>query len=161
MNTQNPKLVNNVNWHFLKTKLTNFISIILITIFYTSCSKSPVTPTPIPNYEGIYLGDIFQNGPYGYNHKYEKTNIKVFDGKLNFNLSDYVPQFKEETIVRFDLSGSNFTIIPDTTDDYKIRRIITGNGSFKNKELTIEWREIFLHPNYENDTCNFKGTLKR
>jgi hypothetical protein len=153
MNTQNP---------FTKTKFTYFTSIILIAIFYTSCSKSPVTPAPIPNYEGIYLGDIYQNGPSAIkDHKYEKTNIKVFDGKLNFNVSLYGPQFKEETIVRFDLSGSNFTIIPDTTDDYKIRRIITGNGSFKNKELTIEWREIFIHPNYENDTCNFKGTLKR
>ena len=154
MNTQNP---------FTKTKFTYFTSVILIAIFYTSCSKSPISPTPIPNYEGIYIGDIYQyqNGPYGYNHKYEKNNIKVFDSKFSFNLFHFSSQFMDETIVRFDLSGSNFTIIPDTTEDYKVRRIITGNGNFKNKELTIEWREIFIHPNYENDTFNFKGTLKR
>jgi hypothetical protein len=152
MNTQNP---------FTKTKLTYFTSIILITIFYTSCSKSPITPTPIPNYEGIYIGDIFQNGPYGYNHKYEKNNIKVFDSKLNFYVFQHSSHFMDEKIVRFDFSGSNFTITPDTTDVDNIRRIITGNGSFKNKELTIEWREIFIYPNRENDTANFKGTLKR
>lgn len=30
MNTQNPNLANKANWHFTKTKLTYFISIILI-----------------------------------------------------------------------------------------------------------------------------------
>ncbi|MDP2175566.1 MAG: hypothetical protein Q8K70_06600 [Bacteroidota bacterium] len=161
MTILNPKLVVNVYFSLIKAKLTNFVKIILIAIFLTSCSKTPI-PTPIPNYEGIYLGDIFQNGPHGVkDHKYEKNNIKVFDSKLNFYVFHHSSQFMEEKIVRFDLSGSNFSIIPDTTDGYNVRRIITGNGSFKNKELTIEWREMFIYPNRENDTANFKGNLKR
>ncbi len=153
MNTQNP---------FTKTKLTYFTIIILIAIFYTSCSKPPITD---PNYEGIYLGDIYQNGPNGFNnYKHEYIYFKVFDNKLQPNI-DFTSIFSssiDSKIVRINLSGSSFNIKPDTsTIENSVKRIITGSGSFKNYELTVEWKEKHIHTNGRIDTSNFKGTLKR
>ena len=165
MNKQSPNLTIKESWHFTKTKFTYFTSIILIAIFYTSCSKSPVTPAPIPNYEGIYLGDIYQNGPNGFNnYKHEYIYFKVFDNKLQPNI-DFTSIFSssiDSKIVRINLSGSSFNIKPDTsTIENSVNRIITGSGSFKNYELTVEWKEKHIHTNGRIDTSNFKGTLKR
>jgi hypothetical protein len=165
MNTQNPNLALKENWHYTKTKLTYFISIILIAIFYTSCSKAPIVPTPIPNYDGIYIGDMFQNGPNGFkDFKHEKIHFKVFDNKLHASMGlNYLNSLpSDDKIVRFNLSGSNFIIIPDTTNiSYNAIRIITGSGSFINKELSLEWEEKYIYSHGRIDTANFKGKLNR
>jgi hypothetical protein len=106
---------------------------------------------------------MIQNGPNVYNdYKHEKIHFKVFDNKLESSLENYHNNFITK-IVRFNLSGSNFNIIPDTTNIYyNPIRIITGSGSFINKELTLEWEEKYIDYTIGRiDTANFKGKLIR
>lgn len=133
-------------------KLAKIIKIIIIILFVTSCSKNS---TVTPNYDGVYIGDMIQNGPTGIvNYPVNGINFKVFDNKLQSSL--------DNKIVRFNLSGSNFDIIPDTTKiGFSMINIITGKGNFNNEELTLEWNQKTISYGAHVDNINLKGTLKK
>jgi hypothetical protein len=109
----------------------------------------------LANYQHTLPGDF---NPFSFNFSFSDLN------KLQTNI-DFTSIFSssiDSKIVRINLSGSSFNIKPDTSIiENSVKRIITGSGSFKNYELTVEWKEKHIYTNGRIDTANFKGTLKR
>jgi hypothetical protein len=115
-------------------------------------------------------GDDFKKLPlvetwckmYGIKYSGEKPEIRFNKLQTNIDFTSIFSSSIDGKIVRINLSGSTFNIKPDTSIiENSVKRIITGSGSFKNYELTVEWKENHIHTNGRIDTANFKGTLKR
>jgi hypothetical protein len=134
-------------------KIAKIIKIIIIILFVTSCSKDSINNS---SHEGTYTGTIVQNGPTGItNYTITSISFRVFENnKIQSGL--------DNRVVKFNLTGSNFKIIPDTSIiGVNMINIVTGNGKFNKDELTLEWNEKTIYYGTHIENINLKGTLKK
>lgn len=109
-------------------------------VLFSSCKKHKhENPAPKPNYSGTYKGAMVQNGPGPVNNipigeqEFSVTNSGENKIKLEFKLLQMTAEA--------NVNGSNFTIVPVDLNYLGNAVTVSGDGSFTNGTMQINWRQ--------------------
>ena len=133
-------------------KLLLLTTLIVLTF---GCKKSA---SSLSDFSGKYNGTMIQDGPppiINYqtaNLTFEVSTLSSSKIKLLFTTNNFTAEA--------NLSGSNFTIIPNTITYGATTVIIKGNGSFGNNDMTLDWIQD-TDQSGSKYTVELKGTLPK